>query len=225
MTISQNVLDQVVSSLVPTSAFIVGWFLNMLTQRWRVRLEEKRVIGAVLADLLDIRHTLIGTMSVPKMIGSILNAPQDVMTALSGVVSGLIGQIGDLQSVARRYEEGVTKLSHVNPILAFRLRNQSQIHQIKSYLETIAQGDAQAMAFFEGIQNTVVLPGFLKNLEQLIRTLSRLHGWWTWFRVRRLLGRDPLSDPELLQYMSGIRELLEKHRSEVAASAKGAEGS
>lgn len=174
------------SSFSTVFALVVGWTLNELSASIRLRREDRRVAGPLLGDLLEIRHQLFALDAIVSHLGSQLNLPAQAQLALKQYICQLLP---NPLKFSAKFEEAVTQIARVDPILAFRLRGQPIFAQILPQARNLATADEAASKLWQ----SVVEPGVLKLLkpqfEELILDVARAHGWWSWFRTRRRLRR------------------------------------
>jgi hypothetical protein len=175
-----------IGSIFPVLTLILGWALNEVGSSLRLRREDRRAAGPLLADLLMLRHQLFALENVVAHLRSHVQFPAQVELWLKQYIC----QAGPEPSkFAEKFEEAVTQIARADPILAFRLRGQPFLGQVLPQWRAIIMADETASKIWQG----TVEPGFLKlvkpHLEQLILDVAWVHGWWAWFRTRRRLKR------------------------------------
>jgi hypothetical protein len=131
-----------------------------------------------------------------------LNLPADAHAPLKVVLGTLFPPD---EGLAKRYEESVSLVSGMNPILGFRLRSQDVVGPLLQQLRTLALQDSpQTVAMFSKVEAHLV-HHLSPHLESLIRELAWEHGWLTWWKTRERLKR-PLEMPE--GFWDGILALV-----------------
>ena len=178
--------------LLPVAGVAVGWGLNQCGQWLTFRRDERKAIGRALADLLEVRHRLLGIPKVVEAMSSKLNMPADARAPLKVAFGALFPPD---EGLAKRYEESVNLVAGTNPILAFRLRSQDVVGPFLHQLRALALQDGpQTMALFGTIEDHL-FRHLTPHLERLIRELAKLHGWKTQFETNRRL-KQPFEAPE-----------------------------
>ncbi len=175
----------------------------------RRRREARILVGRLLADLIDLRDRDRVTR---LLIVQLQAAPRDQIVlrqVMDAVIPGL-------EALAPRYDQAVTQLAGLNPLLAVRLRGHGSFPQTFSQLRAMAIGDqtaAGAWAQIEALLDRVRGP----RLEELIGELARRHGWLTAFKVRRRLAEDPVVPPEFTELLSVVSQHMPRQPQPPAA--------
>jgi hypothetical protein len=177
---------------LPLAGVAIGWGLNQFGQWFVFRRDERRAIGRALADLLEVRHRLLGIPKVVEALRTKLSMPADAQAPLKVAVGALFPPD---EGLAKRYEESVNLVAGTNPILAFRMRSQDMVGPFIHRLRTLALQDGpQAVALFSTIEDHL-FRHLSPNLERLIRELAKRHGWRTRLETNRRLEL-PFEAPE-----------------------------
>jgi len=190
-------------NLFPVLALILGWALNELGSSLRLRREDRRVAGPVLVDLFDIRHHLVALDAWKREIATHFPIPAQAQLQLQNL---LLTMMPAPPNLVERYEEAVSALALVDPILAFRLRGLRSLGPFLGQLRGLAalkQGDSELWSTFG---EPKILALILPPLEESIMDVARAHGWRTWWRARSRLKRPVLSERDMAQ----ISDLLTK---------------
>lgn len=179
---------------LPLIGVAVGWILNQLGQWFVFRREERKAIGKALADLLDIRHRLLGMAKAVDALSHRFGIPVEAKPMIRTVFEQFFPPDADL---GKRYNESVGLVSASNPVLGFRLRSQDMVSPMLSQLRAAAVSNGPEGGLFFAKLETELMRHVEPHFEQLIKLLARQHGWLTWWTVRGLLAK-PLSVPEEL---------------------------
>ena len=166
---------------------IVGWFLKEISQMLQLRREDHRLIGCVLADLMEIRYRLLSVKKISDEVIERFKIPlQDQLLPKNLLDSILPG----LEDMNKRYEKSVSAIASADPLLGFQLRYKALFAPYISQIRSIAAMNENSAIVWSQIETQLVelaKPEF----DKLILKLSRLHGLGTWFYVRRHI-RKPL---------------------------------
>lgn len=169
----------------PVLSLILGWLLNELGQLFRLRREERKAFGRAIADLLEIRHEL---KSFNVIFGEIKKrlpvSPNDEFVARK-FLEDFIPQTENLQE---RYNEAVTLIASIDPLLGFRLRSKDQFKPFLRKLRPLLENDESTKSFIAQFEDKVS-DKFAENLEKLILDLAKAHRWKTWWKVRRRFSK------------------------------------
>lgn len=165
----------------PVLSLILGWLLNELGQLSRLRREERKAFGRAIADLLEIRHEL---KAFNVVFGEIKKrfavSPNDEFVAKK-LLEDFIPQTENLQE---RYNEAVTLIASVDPILGFRLRSKDQFKLLLRKSRLLLENDESTKSFITQFEDRFS-DKFVEILEKLILDCAKVHKWKTWWKVRR----------------------------------------
>ena len=101
-----------------------------------VRREERKAIGRALTDLMEVRHRFLMVPKAVEAITRVLKLPADARAPLKIVLGTLFPPD---QGLGKRYEESVSLVGEMNPILPFRLLSQDLIGQFLHQLRVMAR--------------------------------------------------------------------------------------
>jgi len=177
---------------LPLAGVAVGWGLNQCGQWFVFRRDERKAIGRALTDLLEVRHRLLAIPKTVTLMAAKLNLPADAHAPLKMALGALFPQD---EGLAKRYEESVSLVSGMNPILGFRLRSQDMGGALLQRLRTMASQDSpQTVTMFSKMEDHLV-DHLLPHLEVLILELAWKHSWRTWWKTKTRL-KETLEMPE-----------------------------
>lgn len=172
--------------LITLLAVAVGWLLNELSSLIRLRREDRRSIGPVLRDLLEIRHRLFALDSAIAELKRHLPIPAEAESPLKQVLKMLVPPPPRLQE---RYDEAVSIVARANPLLASRLSRQGSLEPYLNKLGQLAASDPAASNFWSTVVEPFLLQLVKPNLDELILDVAKAHGFLTGWRVRRTLKK------------------------------------
>ncbi len=168
----------------------------------RLRREDRRAIGRALANLMEIRHRLLGVKRISDEVTERFKlSPQERLSSKSFLENIL----PDLQNLSEGYEKCVDTIASADPLLAFQLRSKDLLNPYISQIGSIASMDENSAAIWSRIEAQLIE---LANpeFERLILRLSRLHSWRTWFYARRYVKKPFEIPPEFEKLMSCIAD-------------------
>jgi len=198
---------------LPLIGVAVGWILNQLGQWFVFRREERKAIGKALADLLDIRHRLLGMAKAVDALSQKFGIPAEAKPMIRTVFEQFFPADTDL---GKRYNDSVGLVSASNPVLGFRLRSQDMVSPMLFQLRAAALSNGPEGGLFIAKLESELMRHMEPHFEQLITLLARQHGWVTWWRVRGVLKKQ-LTVPEDL--LTALAEAIPKPPSEASSSS------
>jgi hypothetical protein len=167
-------------SLLPVATLVLGWVLNELSQRFRLRWQRKGALGRALAELLEVRHHV---QAVQLVIAEVkrripMSASQEIQSA-----AWIEHLVPPNPGLADRYNRALSELAEHSPLLAYRLRGKEAI---PVSLTTLREASA---SYPESAPLALDVDGFLRHealgpVEEAIRDLAWKHGPMTWWSVR-----------------------------------------
>lgn len=190
--------------LIPIGILIIGWLLNELGQKLRSRSTDRRAIARALADLLEIRHQTFGLKAAFDEFGKRFNLPSNFQLIILNYFNNLLPSAEDLR---KRYNETIDAVASADPILGFRLRSKEILNPLLQTLRSIASGDPNTSHLWPLLESQLMQ--LVKSpLNEMILEVSRLHGWRTWLRVRRMLKRPFIEPKEIEEYLANFESLI-----------------
>lgn len=208
-----------IGGLLPVFTLVLGWALNEAGSLVRLRREDRRAAGPVLADLLEIRHQLTALEAFRREVATHLPIPAQGLLQLQNFILGFVPATSGM---AERYEEAVSTLAHVDPITAFRLRGKTTIGPLLSQLRGLAAAKQAESEFWLKVVEPEMLGAVKPALEALILEVARTHGWTTWWRTRKRLKEPELSEDEkawVSQFMAKLKVATSTETDRAASSA------
>ncbi len=168
---------------------LVGWLLSELSHRRREVASDRRAISRALADLLEIRHQTFGIKAYLDEVTKQFKLPNQIWTVLRPYIESLFPSTDLLQ---KRYNDAVDCVASANPLLGFRLRSKEELPRYLRTVRQLATQDPSAADIFPTFEARL-LDVVKSPLDEIILELARIHGWRTWWRVRKLV-REPIFD-------------------------------
>jgi hypothetical protein len=189
-----------------------GFALNEVSQLIRLRRKDRRAAGPVLSDLFEIRHKIIALDAWKREFTTHFPIPAQAQLQLQNFVLTLMPTPPNF---VERYEEAVSTLALVDPILAFRLRGLPLIGPLLAQLRGLAALKQVDSEFWSRIGEPKMFATIIQPLEESILDVARAHGWRTWWQARSRLKRPTLSEGDRAQ----ISDLLTKLKATCGTAA------
>jgi hypothetical protein len=190
---------------------ILGWSLNELGHRFRATREEKKAYAKAIAELLEIRHNVVGVSNAFEQLRIKLEITEQDWSIAKEIFKDFLPKS---DGIKQRYNVAVDLISEINPILGYKLRSKDLWVDIDSELETLLKLDPNLLQYksdFLGMFNERVKTSVEKSLFEL----AKYHGWKTRFSMKKFL-KKPIYQTEEFDDMTD--ELFNKILQEPAAS-------
>jgi hypothetical protein len=174
-------------------AAFFGWALSSLSQYVLVIRERRQAISKALSDLLELRFQLLVTESAFEQVRKIAPVPPQAEPQLRLILEQSI--LPDSTQISKRYDESVSLIAAVDPLLGYGLRSKDLVRPLLKKLTNLAAAqDIQALAFAQQLQK-LLLPHMEQEFNRVIKHLAWRRGPITRWKVGRML-KKPLSLPE-----------------------------
>ncbi|MGA2405637.1 MAG: hypothetical protein ABSF81_02670 [Bacteroidales bacterium] len=189
----------------------LGWFLNELSQWFRTRKEDKKVIKRVLYNLLetyfifnqlntsDLIHLLTDRLLIRFLVqGQSLEAKDYLNKLFSEIIDGFIKDdiVDRLKRIEIGYTYSIEELAAVDPITAYRLNGKIRIietfdilqEHIKEKVTQSAELNVQFQDQIESIKPQIINDA-IEDLEDEIIAISFSINILTWIKAKNTLKR------------------------------------
>jgi hypothetical protein len=188
------------------TALVIGWSLNALSPYFAERRERRKAFSRVLTDLLDIRNELFLADYALDEIGKAVTLTPEIEIQLR---VGMQNLLPNQQQLQQRYNESVSQVAALDPLLGYQLRSKDILRPLISALfSSVAQTqDMQAAAFLKKM-NALVLKEADKSFEEIILTVARKRSLWTRYKTKKKLAAGGI--------LSGADALTQLLRDEAA---------
>lgn len=186
--------------LAPLLGVILGGVLSGFTAFFRARQERKRIIATALADLLEVRHRVVGFNLVMDKIQSLAGIPQEVMPTLRNLLDSITPLDTGLDE---RYNHAVTLLAGIDPVLGFSLRSKQTLPKVLSALRAHAAASNTDLAFYETVE-AGLLTAVKPTLDSAVMELARNHSFFTTRKVAQIVGSSTEMQPEMSQFFERV---------------------
>jgi hypothetical protein len=191
----------------------LGWLLGQLSQYSLERRDRRKAISRALSDLLEIRHQFLGIEIAVGEIERIAELPPEVQAQLHTLVHNLIP---NGQRISERYDESVSLIASIDPLLGFELRSKDLVQPILSMLQGIVSRDPYAAAFWKPIHKMIV-SDLEPDFDAAVRKLAWKRGLMTRLRVEKKLRKPRELPAKAKQVLTMIREQIEREKTSHSA--------
>lgn len=173
-------------SALPLLGVLIGAILSGIGSFWRARVERKRTIALALADLLEVRHHVCGINVILKETNKRFNVPAEA----SLVLQTLIEQLSPINAdVHKRYDNAVSLLAGIDPLLAFTLRSKNTLPNLLGSLKALGESAGVSMNEIVQVENTL-RHSLAPHLNEAVIELAGQHSLITKRRVTRLIAKS-----------------------------------
>src|ERR1700722_9053697 len=118
--------------LLPLIGVIVGWGLHELSDIIRLRREDKRAAGKVLAELLNLRRSIRAIPLAIDELRKVTKIPPESEHALHSFYAPIMAQA--TEGLSERYNAAIDLLAGPFPLLAYELRSKDRLRPFSGEL-------------------------------------------------------------------------------------------
>jgi len=204
------------TTILPLLTGLVGWLLNELSHRRREVASDRRAISRALSDLLEIRHQTFFLKAYLDEIMKQFKLPQQVWTILMPYIQGLIPSTDSLE---RRYNDAVDAIASANPLLGFRLRSKEELPKFLKTIRQLASQDPSAVDVFPIFEERL-LDVVKSPLDEIILELAKIHGWRTWWRVRKFVRQPVFDKKDFDELFSKFQPFIDAASQQINVSSR-----
>lgn len=191
---------QIISPLI---GVVLGGFLTGTGAYMRARVERKRMVAQALSDLLEVRHHVVGIEVVMREVRARVKVPEEEIPDLRVVIDTLF-QVDD--AVHKRYDEAVSLLAGIDPLLAFEMRAKNTAPSLLAAIRGLSVTSGVTplqIESFETMLRSVVTPA----LDSAVLELARHHSFVTNRRVKKLVANAGQVPRELAAIFNNVANL------------------
>lgn len=207
--------------IAPLIGVLLGGILSVYGQRYRSKQERRRTIGLALSDLLEIRHQLVTVDVIVRHMRNHVEIPPASLPMIRNAVDTVIGKNGGLDE---RYNNAISLLAGLDPVLAFSLRSKNAVPHLLSTMRNVGIDSGADLSSLEMLESSIRAMA-LPKLNDAILTLARHHSYSTEKAVNKILDKEEAIDPELTTFFENIKSTTAQsmHTNE-AVGAHSADG-
>lgn len=191
---------EVLQVVAPLIGVVLGSVISGVGSVLRARTERKRLVARALSDLLEIRHHIVGVEVVLREIRnhvSISDEDAQLFRKHMEIVAPLDAEIH------KRYDEAVSLLASIDPVLAFSMRSKNRVPQfldsVRSMSQSLGGTEAQFLSF-ESTLRQAITPA----LDEAVLELAARHSRGTKRRVRRIVASLGEAPPQLTNLFNTV---------------------
>lgn len=195
---------------------VLGWLLGQAEHWFTEHRERRKALSRALADLLEIRHQLMGMEFALGEIGKLGQIPPQVASQFRLFSESLLPDWNELH---RRFDESVTVVAGLDPLLGFELRSKEFIRPLLQRLHlVIAQGDPQAAIIGQAVNQSLFGEAEAALCDAILK-VSRKRGPITWYRVRRALRPNEKLQEKVRKFMDTLKVAAAEVQAKAPAPA------
>jgi len=199
----------VVGLIIGWLGIVIGWLLQETSHSLADRRERRRAISLALTDLWDIEHHFHALNFVLEKLGSLVAIPPQAKAQVWVVFEQLI--LPDPAELHKRYNQSVTTLASLDPILGFRLRSKDLVRPLLTFLNSVAAQSPESAVVWFRVQKPL-LDQTIKALKDAVLELARSLGRGTHRRVQKRLEHSAGVPRELDDWLKLVIEEASKQR-------------
>jgi hypothetical protein len=188
---------------------LFGWALSSLSQYLLALRGRREAISKALSDLLEIRHQFLAVDRALDEIRKVVQIPPEMETQFRVILEQRV--LPDSTVLSKRYDESVSLVSAMDPILGYRLRSKDLMGPLLQRLNALAVNDTQASALGQKMTKMLV-PHVDVELVRSIKSLSWRRGPITRWRIGRVLNAAQFPK-EVSELLGLIQEEAAKQRN------------
>ena len=186
--------------IAPLIGVVLGSGLSGLSTYIRERKERKRTIALALTDLLEVRHHIVAADFAVKALQLRVEIPASAISALRNLLDQISPLDGELHT---RYNNAVSLIAGVDPVLAFTLRSKNAMPTLVSALRRIAASAPTEVENFEAVEK-VLWSALVPNLDAAVLELAAQHSFSTSRKVKRLVKSANDEPPEVAALLKSL---------------------
>lgn len=203
------------ASITTVLGFLIAQVTGLLSQRG----EAKKAASRVLTELLEVRHQFIALEHFSKILDDLTkligNFPEHDKAKLLIAAESLLPKPDELHA---RYDQSVSALAPLHPLLAFELRSKDHIRPLLTTARSLMGQDPKAAALMGPLLKEKLISNLEPVLNKSILKLAWKKGVSCWYRTRRFLKQKEVPR-ELQEYLDSVKKIIEAQTKMQAAQA------
>lgn len=172
---------------------IIGAVLSGIGFYLKERTERRRTIALALADLLEVRHHLAGIDVVFTELKKRFDIPPEVALIFQTLVDQMLPINAD---VHKRYDNAITLLAGIDPLLAIQLRSKNTLPEVLGLLRGLGNSAGIAKDEIVAFENTL-RNNLVPSLDEAVLELACRYSFFTKIKVKQLIAKSKDLPPEL----------------------------
>lgn len=204
-----------IKELYPLFTLMLGWILSEGSNALRRRGTRKEAIRLALAELLELRHRVIGNQF---LFGELVQQIQLPPTAVFQLRKALPSPMQNDPSISERFNSALTEVAKHDPFLAYQLRGKDILNMFETLLHPEAIQDDRFATFAHETQQHLY-EDLLPTLDLVVMRTAKHVGIATWLRALYLIKYKPRISKDVRtmtdRFMSSFIEQMKTHAGEV----------
>jgi len=185
---------------------VIGFLLSQVNNLFADRRERKKAISSALSDLLEVRSHFVGLERIAEQIGNLVGSiPEHEKSQMRVTFDSVLPKWDELHS---RYDQSVTTLAGLDPLLAYRLRSKDFIRPLLTLLYSLMGKDPQAAAVMGPIMKTKLVGKVEPILDEAILALAKKRNRLCWYRTKRLLKNEKQLPDGFIEFLESIKSAV-----------------
>lgn len=193
-------LKDLLQPVYPLVGVAVGAVMAGFGQLYKARRERKRAIAMALSDLLEVRHRVVHLNEVIKYIQGVAKIPSLAMPHMRNLLDQLIPSDNKLDA---RFNDAVSLLAGMDPLLAYELRSKNTLPLLLSRIRALVASTGEGLADYESTEIALV-EAMTPAINQAVLLVAKKHSWSTYWRVKDHVGSKESIEEKLAPLMSII---------------------
>lgn len=189
--------------LIPLLGVLLGAAITGVATVWKTHQARKKIIARALAELLEVRHHVNGFSVIVLELRKHVTLPADFIPVLRKIVDDLMPIDGESH---RRYDDAVSVLAELDPVLAFQLRSKNRVPELLALVTTLAPKSGLSTSDVEQLDSSLQQLA-LPQLDKSVLQLAGAHSWRTKRSVLTLLTNSTEVPPELADWVEQVKRL------------------
>lgn len=193
--------------IAPLIGVILGSAISGLGAYFRSRTERKRLIACALSDLLEIRHYFVSIDVILREIKSRTPISQEMAHSFRAQINSIIPMDSNIH---KRYEEAVSLLAGIDPVLAFKMRSKNKILDILDVIRTYSASNGASpfqIEEFETVFRTATTPA----MDKAVLELAALHSSRTSQEVKEIVASANGPQPKIASLLDNLTSMAQQN--------------
>ncbi|CAM3328557.1 hypothetical protein [Polaromonas hydrogenivorans] len=198
---------EVFQIIAPLIGVILGSTISGIGVYFRSRTERKRLIACALSDLLEIRHYFVNIDVILREIKSRTPISQETVHSFRTQIKSIIPMDSNIHE---RYEEAISLLAGIDPVLAFKMRSKNKILDIFDTIRQYSTSNGASpfqIEEFETILRTAITPA----MDKAVLELAALHSSTTSQQVKEIVASANGPQPKIASLLDNITNMVQQN--------------
>lgn len=198
---------EVFQIIAPLIGVILGSTISGISVYFRSRTERKRLIACALSDLLEIRHYFVNIDVILREIKSRTPISQETVHSFRTQIKSIIPMDSNIHE---RYEEAISLLAGIDPVLAFKMRSKNKILDIFDTIRQYSTSNGASpfqIEEFETILRTAITPA----MDKAVLELAALHSSTTSQQVKEIVASANGPQPKIASLLDNITNMVQQN--------------